>query len=97
MLNRPSTRSFVLAVLLTACARAATAAEPEAHLPYAPGQAPKFWSVAAADTIMARWPDYSKAYFNAWTYVNGYELLGFDMLYRATGDKKYFDYTNFMI
>jgi rhamnogalacturonyl hydrolase YesR len=58
-----------------------------------PGQAPKFWSVAAADTIMARWPDYSKAYFNAWTYVNGYELLGFDMLYRATGDKKYFDFT----
>jgi unsaturated rhamnogalacturonyl hydrolase len=41
---------------------------------------------------MARWPDYSKAYFNAWTYVNGYAFCGFDMLYRATGDKKYFDY-----
>ena len=72
---------------------AAATAVPDAHLDYAPGQAPQFWSVAAADTIMARWPDYSKAYFNAWTYVNGYELFGFDMLYRATGDKKYFDYT----
>jgi rhamnogalacturonyl hydrolase YesR len=82
-----------LAVLLTMGARAATAADANAHLSYPPGQTPKFWSVAAAETIMARWPDYSKAYFNAWTYVNGYELLGFDMLYRATGDKKYFDFT----
>ena len=72
---------------------AAASAAPDAHLDYPPGQAPKFWSVAAAETVMARWPDFSKAYFNAWTYVNGYELYGFDMLYRATGDKKYFDYT----
>lgn len=67
-------------------------ADPQAHLAYAPGQPPKFWSVAAADTVMARWPDFTKAYFNGWTYVNGYELYGFEMLYRATGDKKYFDY-----
>ena len=72
---------------------AAASAVPDAHLDYTPGKAPKFWSVAAAETIMARWPDYSKAYFNAWTYVNGYELYGFDMLYRATGDQKYFDYS----
>ena len=71
---------------------AAATAVPDAHLDYSPGKAPEFWSVAAAETVMARWPDYSKAYFNAWTYVNGYELLGFEMLYRATGDKKYFDY-----
>jgi len=71
---------------------AAASAVPDAHLDYPPGKAPKLWSVAAADTVMARWPDYSKAYFNAWTYVNGYELYGFDMLYRATGDQKYFDY-----
>ena len=62
------------------------------HLDYTPGHSPKFWSVAAADTVMARWPDFTQAYFNAWTYVNGYELYGFEMLYRATGDKKYFDY-----
>lgn len=72
---------------------AAATAMPDAYLDYPSGKAPKPWSVAAAETIMARWPDYSKAYFNAWTYVNGYELYGFDMLYRATGDKRYFDYT----
>jgi unsaturated rhamnogalacturonyl hydrolase len=74
-------------------ADAAATAVADAHLGYPPGQSPKFWSVAAAETVMARWPDYSKAYFNAWTYVNGYELYGFDLLYRATGDKKYLDYT----
>jgi unsaturated rhamnogalacturonyl hydrolase len=72
---------------------AATTAMPGAHLDYAPGQPPKFWSIAAADTIMARWPDFSQAYFNSWTYVNGYELYGFELLSRATGDPKYFDYT----
>jgi unsaturated rhamnogalacturonyl hydrolase len=71
---------------------AASSAVPGAHLDYAPGHLPKFWSVAAADTIMARWPDFSKAYFNGWTYVNGYELFGFEMLYRETGDQRYFDY-----
>jgi unsaturated rhamnogalacturonyl hydrolase len=71
---------------------AAGTAAPGAHLDYAPGRPPKFWSVAAAETVMARWPDFSKAYFNGWTYVNGYELFGFEMLYRETGDQKYFDY-----
>lgn len=73
--------------------KAAATAMPDAHLDYAPGKAPPFWSVAAADTVMARWPDYSKAYWQAWTYVNGYELFGFDLLYRAIGDRKYFEYT----
>ncbi len=72
---------------------AATTAIPGAHLDYAPGKAPQFWSMALADTIMARWPDFTKAYFNGWTYVNGYALRGFEMLYQSTGDKKYFDYT----
>lgn len=72
---------------------AAATAVPDARLNYASGQAPRFWSVAAADTIMARWPDYSQAYWNSWTYVHGYSFFGFDMQYRATGDKKYFDYT----
>ncbi len=72
---------------------AATTAVPGARLAYTPGQPPKFWSVAAAETIMARWPDYSQAYFNAWTYVNGYELYGFELLWRATGDPRYYDYT----
>jgi rhamnogalacturonyl hydrolase YesR len=72
---------------------AAATAVPGAHLDYTPGQAPKLWSVAMADSIMARWPDYTKAYFDSWTYVNGYALYGFEMLYRATGDQRYFDYT----
>jgi len=72
---------------------AAKSAVPTAHLDYKPGEAPRFWSVALADTIMARWPDYSQAYWNSWTYVHGYSFFGFDMLYRATDDKKYFDYT----
>ncbi len=70
----------------------ASSAVPAAHLEYLPGKAPRFWSVAVADTIMARWPDYTKAYFNGWTYVNGYALRGFEMLYHSTGDKKYFGY-----
>ena len=73
-------------------ADAAVTAVPRARLDYAPGQPPKFWAVAAADTVMARWPDFTQAYFNAWTYVNGYELCGFEKLFRATGDKKYLDY-----
>ena len=64
----------------------------QARLDYGPGKPPKFWSVAAADTVMARWPDFTKAYFNSWTYVNGYELCGFEMLAHATGDQKYFDF-----
>ncbi len=71
---------------------AAASAVPGAHLDYAPGQPPKFWSVATAETIMARWPDYSQAYFNAWTYVNGYALCAFERLGRDTGDPRYLDY-----
>lgn len=66
--------------------------DPNAHLDYAPGKAPKFWSVATAETIMARYPDYREAYFRSWTYVHGYVLYGFNLLYGSTGDKKYLDY-----
>lgn len=72
-------------------AAAATAA-PDARLNYTPGEAPKFWSVATAETIMARWPDYNLAYHASWTYVHGYTLCGFEMLYKTTGDKRYFDF-----
>jgi unsaturated rhamnogalacturonyl hydrolase len=71
---------------------AAATAVPDAHLDYAPGQPPKFWSKATADTIMARWPDYTQAYFNAWTYVNGYTLCAFERLYDDTQDRRYLDY-----
>jgi rhamnogalacturonyl hydrolase YesR len=91
--NPPVPSNTPAAAAVPAVRDAAATAVPEARLDYTPGKAPQFWSVATAETIMARWPDYSKAYFDAWTYVNGYALYGFDMLYRATGDKKYFDYT----
>jgi unsaturated rhamnogalacturonyl hydrolase len=71
---------------------AAASSVPDAHLQYAPGKAPKFWSVATAETIMARWPDYTKAYFNSWTYVNGYAFCAFERLGRDTGDSRYIDY-----
>jgi rhamnogalacturonyl hydrolase YesR len=84
--NAPATASA------PAVTDAATAATPDAHLAYRPGQAPPFWSVATAETIMARWPDYNLAYHASWTYVHGYALYGFDTLYRATGDKRYYDF-----
>jgi rhamnogalacturonyl hydrolase YesR len=58
----------------------------------APPAAPPSWAVATADTIMRRYPDFRTAYFRPWTYVHGYVLYGFEMLYRSTGEKKYFDY-----
>ncbi len=71
---------------------AAATAVPNARLDNPPGKSPKFWSIATADTIMARWPDYSQAYHNAWTYVNGYALTAFERLYDDTGDRRYLDY-----
>lgn len=65
---------------------------PEAHLDYAPGSAPKFWSIAAADTILARHPDFRRAYWRDWTYMNGYVLLGIEQAYRATGNAQYLEF-----
>jgi len=63
-----------------------------ARLPYKPGEAPAFWSVATAETIMERYPDYRQAYWKDWTYVQGYMFHGFEILYRATGDRRYLEY-----
>jgi len=71
---------------------ATNTAVPGAHLSYIPGKKPGFWSVAAAQSAMARWPDFTKAYFNAWTYVNGYMACAFERLYKDTGDQSYMDY-----
>ncbi len=90
------------AILLTRAVHAAAPAKaprrgtsqgvPDAHLDYAPGKAPKFWSVAMADTVMARYPDYRQAYWKPWSYVHGYMFCGMEMLYRSKGDRKYLDY-----
>ncbi len=65
--------------------------------PKAEKKAPASWAIATADSVMKRYPDYRQAhpasYFPCpWTYVHGYHLIGFEKLYRSTGDKKYLDY-----
>lgn len=70
----------------------AATAVPEAALPYTPGKRPRSWAIATAESVMARWPDYTKAYFNTWTYVNGYTLCAFERLYKDTGEARYFEY-----
>lgn len=82
----------ISATNVPAIANAAATAVPGAHLDYMPDVPPQFWSVATADTIMARWPDYTKAYFNSWTYVNGYAFCAFERLYHDTGDARYLNY-----
>ncbi|GAB6007605.1 glycoside hydrolase family 88 protein [Dysgonomonas reticulitermitis] len=63
-----------------------------AKLDYIPGKAPVFWSIAAAQSTIARYPDFTQTYWNAWTYVNGYMACVFERLYKDTGDKTYLEY-----
>ncbi|MFH0991095.1 MAG: glycoside hydrolase family 88 protein [bacterium] len=63
-----------------------------ARLQYTPGHTPKFWSIATAESIMERYPDYRHAYWKDWTYMQGYMFYGFEMLYRSTGNQKYLQY-----
>lgn len=66
--------------------------EPNAKLNYQPGVSPSSWAVATAESVMARYPDYRKAYWKDWSYVQGYMFFGFERLYQLTGDKRYLDY-----
>src|SRR6185436_3570562 len=52
----------------------------------------KNWSIALADTILARFPDPDTIPYRRWCYVQGYVLCGFEKLWAYTGDAKYFDY-----
>jgi len=61
-------------------------------LPASGAEAPRYWSVATADSLMKRHPDFTKAYWRPWTYVHGYVLYGFERLWKQTGDPRYFDY-----
>jgi unsaturated rhamnogalacturonyl hydrolase len=65
---------------------------PEARLDYAPGKAPALWSVALAESIMARHPDFRRAYWKPWNYAAGYVLCDFERIYRANGDRRYMEY-----
>ena len=52
----------------------------------------KNMSIALADSILARFPNPDDIPWKIWNYVQGYWLSGFDMLWKYTGDRKYFDY-----
>ena len=71
---------------------AANSAVAGASLSYTPGETPDSWAIATAKSTMARWPDYTRAYNNPWTYVNGYMACAFERLYQATGDTTYMVY-----
>jgi rhamnogalacturonyl hydrolase YesR len=49
-------------------------------------------SIAVANSILTRFPDPDDIPFKSWCYVQGYVLSGFEMLWKYTGDRKYFDY-----
>ncbi len=85
--------------LLSACSSVdpAPAAGPEARLDYPPGRPPPLWSVALAETIMARHPDLRRAYHKKWNYVQGYVFCAFERLHRATGDRRYMDYIRTLV
>ena len=66
---------------------------PDAFLPqYKTDQRPANWAIAMCYSVMARYPDYREAYWKPWNYVTGYMLNGFEMVWKKTGDQKYFDY-----
>lgn len=49
-------------------------------------------SIALAETILARYPDPDDFPYRRWCYSQGYVLDGFAMLWRSTGEHRYFDY-----
>ena len=71
--------------------------EPAARLDYTPGKPPALWSVALAESIMARYPDYRRAYWKPWNYAEGYVLTAFERIYRDTGDRRYMDYVKKLV
>ena len=58
----------------------------------AAGQEPGSWSIAMADTIMKRNPGTPQDSLAQWSYWKGYTLNGFEMLWRSTGERRYFDF-----
>ncbi len=81
-----TTRALLLVPCLLATILAAT---PAARATDAP---PKAWSIAMAETIMQRNPGTPEDRLARWSYWKGYTLLGFQMLWRSTGDRRYLDF-----
>lgn len=70
---------------------------PEARLEYIPGSAPDLYSLAIARSVMARYPDYRKAYWKDYTYVQGYMFEAMDRLGQLTNDNQYVTYIDHFI
>lgn len=51
-----------------------------------------YLSVQLADTILSRFPDPDDIPYRRWCYVQGYVLIGFEKLWKHTGDPRYIDY-----
>ena len=75
--------------ILAALSLAAILAAPAAQAGSAP---PRSWAVATAETILERNPGTPQDRLAKWSYWKGYTLLGFEMLWRSTGDRRYFDF-----
>ncbi|MDR2917390.1 MAG: glycoside hydrolase family 88 protein [Tannerella sp.] len=72
--------------------RTTSQGDPEARLEYIPGGKPELYSLAIARSVMARYPDYRKAYWKDYTYVQGYMFEAMDRMGELTGDSQYTEY-----
>ena len=72
--------------------RVTSQGDPNAKLDYLPGSTPALYSTAIAHSVIARYPDYRKAYWKDYTYVHGYMFDAMDRLGELTGDKRYLEY-----
>jgi len=59
---------------------------------YSQQPAHKYVSIELANTLMEKYPDPCDYPYRNWCYPQGYVLMGFDKLWRSTGDQKYYDY-----
>ena len=66
--------------------------DPFARLNYTPGKPLKIWSIPIAQSIMVRYPDYRKAYYQDYSYVHGYMFEAMFHLADYTGDLTYESY-----
>ena len=78
--------------VITRQRRTTSQGDPEARLEYTPGDAPARLAVPLARSVMARYPDYRKAYWKDYTYVQGYMFEAMDRLGQLTGDSTYTAY-----
>jgi len=65
---------------------------PEARLEYTPGSAPDLYSLPIVRSVMARYPDYRKAYWKDYTYVQGYMFEAMDRMGQLMNDPQYTAY-----